>query len=418
MKIQENKITDLIPYINNPRTHTKEQINQIVASIKEFGFCNPVLIDEDLGIIAGHGRVEAAKKLELEKVPCVVLDGLSEAQKKAYVIADNKLALNAVWNEDLLSSELERLKELDFDSELLGFDIQELDGIMSYGSETTEGMTDRDDAPEPQDTPVSKMGDVWILDNHRVMCGDSANHDDVEILMNEKKINMIFSDPPYGVSYSEKNNFLNSLDKGNRNQTPIKHDNGTLDETAKLWGKVFSVWSEYFLKISCYYLTGPQGGELSMMMMMMNNNGFPVRHTLIWSKNNHVLGRCDYNYKHEPILYGWKEIHEFYGKGMFKTSIWNIDRPIKSELHPTMKPVDLIENCLLNSTLKNHLVADMFGGSGSTLIACESNRRTCYTMEIEPSYVDVIIKRWQDFTGKQATHEETGKTFNEIKCNV
>ena len=226
---------------------------------------------------------------------------------------------------------------------------------------------------------------------------------------------MIFSDPPYGVSYSDKNEFLNELDKGNRIQKEIKNDCMDLNETSDLWSKIFSVWNKFFLESSSYYLTGPQGGELSMMMMMMNDNGFPVRHTIIWSKNNHVLGRCDYNYKHEPILYGWKNKHKFYGKGDHKTSVWDIDRPHKSELHPTMKPIELIENCLLNSTLKGHKVADMFGGSGSTLIACEKTNRHCLMMELDEHYCDVIVRRWQEYTGKEATHEATGKTYQQLK---
>ena len=351
----------------------------------------------------------------MNQVPCIILEDLTEIQKKAYVIADNNIALKSGWNDELLNLEIENLKELDFDIDLLGFSDEDLDDIFEAGTNTSEGLTDPDDAPEIQETTVSIQGDIWIMGDHRLMCGDSTDEEKVIKLLDNNQIDMIFSDPPYGVSYSDKNEFLNELDKGNRIQKEIKNDCMDLNETSDLWSKVFSVWNKFFLESSSYYLTGPQGGELSMMMMMMNDNGFPVRHTIIWSKNNHVLGRCDYNYKHEPILYGWKNKHKFYGKGDHKTSVWDIDRPHKSELHPTMKPIELIENCLLNSTLKGHKVADMFGGSGSTLIACEKTNRHCLMMELDEHYCDVIVRRWQEYTGKEATHEATGKTYQQLK---
>ncbi len=414
MKIVYRKTSDLIPYVNNARTHDEEQVTQIASSIKEFGFTNPVLIDLDSGIIAGHGRVRAAQKLNLDELPCIVLKDLSEAQKKAYIIADNKLALNSGWNEDLLKIEIEELQGMDFDIDLLGFDSTELDDILSLADSDNEGLTDPDEVPETPDKAISIQGDLWLLGNHRLMCGDSTEQKSVTRLMNDKTIDMIFTDPPYGVSYSDKNKLLNSLDKGNRIQDAIKNDHMTVSDTSILWSNVFKIWSEFISDKSSYYITSPQMGELfMMMMMMMNENGIPFKHVLIWNKSQGVLGQCDYNYKHEPILYGWANTHKFYGEGEHKTSVWDISKPHKSDLHPTMKPIELIENCILNSTIKNQTVADMFGGSGSTLIACEKTNRHCFMMELSEHYCDVIIKRWQDFTGKQATLEATGQTFEE-----
>ena len=416
MNIEHRPMSDLIPYINNARIHDEQQINQVAASIKEFGFTNPVLIDTQNGIIAGHGRVLAARKLNIEQIPCIVLKDLSEAQKKAYIIADNKLALNADWDEELLKNEIERLTELDFDLDLLGFDQDELDNIFGTDQSAT-GLTDPDEAPELPEQPVNNMGDLWLLGSHRLMCGDSTEQKSVTKLMDDKTIDMIFTDPPYGVSYSDKNKLLNSLDEGNRIQDAIKNDHMTVSDTSILWSNVFKIWSGFLSVYSSYYLTSSHSGELFlMMMMMMNENGLPVKHTIIWNKNNHVLGRCDYNYKHEPILYGWSNTHKFYGEGEHKTSVWDIPKPHKSDLHPTMKPIELIENCILNSTIKNQTVADMFGGSGSTLIACEKTSRHCFMMELSDHYCDVIINRWQNFTGQQAIHETTGKPFSELKA--
>lgn len=400
---EQVKVSDLIPYVNNSRTHSDNQINQIASSIKEFGFLNPVIIDKDNGIIAGHGRVMAAEKLGINSIPSVRVEHLSEAQKKAYIIADNQLALNAGWDTEKLTLELEELIDKDFNLELLGFNDDFLDGLLNKG---VYGLTDPDHVTDVLEDTTTKPGDLWVLGDHRLLCGDSTNPQDVEKVLNGKRIDLIFSDPPYGVSYSDKNKFLNASDKGNRNQRKIENDHMSLDETGQLWRDVFSLWSEYLNDKSSYYISSPQGGELFMMMMMMNENGFPIKHNIIWNKNNHVLGRCDYNYKHEPILYGWKNSHKFWGKGDHKTSVWDIPKPQKSELHPTMKPVALVENCILNSSAPNQIVSDMFLGSGTTLIACEKNGRSCYGVELDPHYCDVIVKRWEEYTGKTAELQE------------
>ncbi len=416
MKIENIKTTELIPYINNTRTHDHEQVVNIASSIKEFGFTNPILIDQKNGVIAGHGRLLAAIKLKLEEVPCIVLSNLSEIQRKAYAIADNKIAMNSGWDEDLLKLEFEFLKENDFDTDIIGFDLEELEELFNDDCSEGEGLTDPDEVPDAEDKSVNIQGDVWVLGNHRLMCSDSTNRESVEKLLNKNTIDLIFSDPPYGVNYSDKNTFLNKADKGNRIQKNIKNDELSLEDISVLWKNTFSLWKDYFSEYSSFYISSPQGSDLfMMMMMMMMNNGFPVKHVIIWNKNNHVLGRCDYNYKHEPIIYGWLNTHKFYGKGQFKNTVWDIPKPQKSDLHPTMKPVELIENCILNSSLKGHTMADMFGGSGSTLIACEKTHRHCFMMELDEHYCDVIIKRWQEYTGQQAIHEATGQTFGSIK---
>ena len=403
-------VGDLIPYVNNARTHSDEQVAQIAASIREFGFTNPILLDGDNGVIAGHGRLLAARKLNLEEVPCIVLAGLSEAQKKAYVIADNQLALNAGWNQELLGIELKGLEDDGFDLDLLGFEPADLGDILRGDG---EGLTDPDEVPEAPEVPVTKIGDLWCLGDHRLQCGDSTDAESVEKLMGGKTIDLVFTDPPYGVSYADKNAFLNADDKGNIIQREIENDHMSMEDISRLWADVFALWAQFLSDYSSYYVASPGGELLPSMMMMMNENGFPFRHMIIWSKNNHVLGRCDYNYKHEPILYGWAKKHKFYGKGSQKFTVWNYDKPLKNDLHPTMKPVALIENAILNSSEVNQTVADMFLGSGSTLIASEKTGRICYGMELDPHYCDVIINRWQDFTGKQATNQD-GKTFDEV----
>jgi len=414
MQVEQRKIEALIPYVNNSRTHSDEQVAQIAASVREFGWTNPILVDGQNGIIAGHGRLAAARKLGLTEVPVIVLDHLSEAQKKALVIADNKLASNAGWDDEMLRLELGDLQEMGFDATIAGFTTEELDALLNV-TEGTDGLTDEDDVPEAPDEPTTRLGDVWILGKHRLMCGDSTSIDAVEKLMDGALADLVVSDPPYGVSYADKNKSLNSVNKGNRNQTPIKNDHlkdGALEDF------FLGAFSAIFIAIkpgAPFYIFAPQGGEQMMMMMMMQKASLPVRHELIWVKNNHVLGRADYHYKHEPVLYGWKEGagHPWYGERS-KFSIWNVNKPNQSKLHPTMKPVELLEIPINNSSKGQDVVLDLFGGSGSTLIACEKTARQCRMMELDPKYCDVIVKRWQEFTGKAATHAESGIPFDSM----
>lgn len=412
-EIDWRSVDDLIPYARNSRTHSKDQVAQIAASIREFGWTNPILVDGDGTIIAGHGRVMAARKLGEKEVPCIELGHLTEAQKRAYVIADNQLALNAGWDAEMLKVEIAELVDADFDLGLLGFDDAMLAGLMGV---ETEGLTDPDDVPEPPAVPVTVLGDVWVLGNHRLMCGDSTSIDDLDKLLAKQLVDLVVTDPPYGVSYADKNRSLNAISPANRIQTPIKNDHLKGNDLEDFFLGAFSAMFAAMKPGASFYVFAPQGGEqMMMMMMMMQKAGLPVRHELIWIKNNHVLGRADYHYKHEPILYGWKEGagHPWFG-GRNKFSIWNIDRPTQSKLHPTMKPVELLEIPINNSSKGSDIVLDLFGGSGSTMMACEKSGRNCRMMELDEKYCDVIITRWQDFTGQQAILDGDGRTFDDI----
>ena len=399
MQYETRKVADLIPYVNNARTHSDEQVTQLASSIKEFGFINPVIIDDHNGLIAGHGRLMAAKKLGLEEVPVLVESHLTEAQKKAYILADNKLALNAGWDADLLKVELSELKDLGFDNlDTIGFSEDEIKDILNTELEAVED----EGAGEIPEEPKTQRGDIWTLGEHRLMCGDSTSENDVKVLMQDEKADLVFTDPPYGVSYADKNRYWNSITLGKRIQVPIKNDHMSVDDTAEFIYKAFVNIHDYLAEYSSYYITAPQGGELLMMMMMMQKACIPLRHMLIWVKNHHVLGRCDYNYKHEPILYGWIDKHKFYGEGKHKFSTWEIPKPVKNDLHPTMKPIELVENALLNSSVKNNIVLDLFGGSGSTLIACEQLKRRCRMMELDEHYCDIICQRYINFKKSDA----------------
>ena len=383
-------IDDLIPYVNNSRTHSDEQVNQIAASMKEFGFTTPVLIDEDNGLIAGHGRIMAAKKLNLEQIPCVVLEGLTEAQKKAYIIADNQLPLNAGWDLDMLKLELETLKDLDFDIDLLGFDDDFLDGLME--DEPTEGLTDEDAVPEPPETPVSVLGDLWQLGNHRLMCGDSTSIDAVEKLMNGNKVELLFTDPPYNVAFNGrsgkhdviKNDDLDESDFNNFIDDVIQTIKTINPDTYYIWCN----WKFY----------GILQGELD------------YKSCIVWAKNVFGMGN-GYRHQHEFCLYNGK----IDGHIKNESDLWNIKKDT-NYVHPTQKPVELSVRAFSNHIKKKN-VLDLFGDSGSTLIGAEQTGRKAHLMELDEKYVDVIINRWQDFTGKKAVHIESGKTYEELKTD-
>ena len=398
-------VLELIPYANNSRTHSDEQINQVASSIKEFGFTNPVLIDEQGGIIAGHGRVMAAKKLGLTEVPCVELVGLTEAQKKAYVIADNQLALNSGWDLDMLKLEVDSLQEVGFDIDLLGFDEDFIDGL--FPSEEVEGLTDEDAVPEPPETPVSVLGDIWQLGDHRLMCGDSTSIDAVDKLMDGHKADMVFTDPPYGVSYTGG---IQNSEKGmtTNNREMIKNDDIDLYEDVVIMANTFSngVVFMFFADTVCYGLyRGLEGVGAEIVAL------------LVWKKKGGygALG-ASYKPNHEPCLI-WKPKGKklnFIGQST-ENRVWEIDKDGVNKLHPTQKPVEIPERAIGNH--KADIVLDFFGGSGSTLIACEKLNRKARLMELDEKYVDVIINRWQNFTGKEAVHIESGKTYAEIKQN-
>ena len=405
MEIEKVKTDVLIPYVRNARTHSDEQVTQICGSIKEFGFTNPVLIDSDKVIIAGHGRVMAAQRMGLSEVPCITLDYLTEAQKKAYIIADNQLALNAGWNEELLALEIEELNDLDFNLDLLGFD----DPLKFLPDK--EGHTDEDEVPDVPDNPVTKEGDLWVLGNHKILCGNSTSVDDVEKLLNKQKVDLLLTDPPYGVNYAEKNTFLNAFDEGNRNQKHIKNDEiENIEQFCKDFLSIIP-FSDY----NIFYIFFADS-QLHNLRPAIEDTKLYFSQYLIWNKNNHVLGRNNYMYKHEFIVYGWKNRHKFYGGK--STSVLNFDRPVKSDLHPTMKPVAILEKLIKDGSLSNQNIYDPFLGSGSTLLAAEKTTRKCFGLELEPTYCDVIIERWQNYTQEKAILESNGKTFEELKNSV
>jgi len=392
LEIEYRDQSGLIPYANNSRTHSDDQVSQVAASIREFGFTNPILIDEKGGIIAGHGRLMAAKKLGLEKVPTITLSGLSEAQKKAYVIADNKLALNAGWDTTALSAELERLQELDFNLDLTGFDAYELAQLLQ--PEQVEGLTDEDDVPAVPEEPKTVEGDVWVLGRHRLMCGDSTSIDAVEKLMDGKRADMVFTDPPYGVSY--QSNMRTKSDKFD----VLKNDDLFLDiapiiESCSV-GWVF-VWTSWKV--------------LPQWIDQMASFGYPTNQ-IIWFKGGGGIGdlKKTFSSDYETALV-WNRGAELTGKRI--GSVWKVDKDGASTyVHPTQKPVALGVEAIDKTTHNAASVLDLFGGSGSTLIACEKTSRNAYLMELDPKYCDVIIKRWQDFTGQKAIHAETGEAFD------
>ena len=417
LKVETWPIERCVAYARNPRRND-EQVERMASAIREFGFRIPIVARSDGGVVDGHLRLKAAQKLGLKEVPVALADELTEAQVKAFRILANKSANWAGWDPALLALEIEDLKELDFDLELTGFELPELDEILGAGEQAgTEGQTDPDAVPEMQEAPVTREGDVWLLGRHRLMCGDSTDAGSVALLMNGEKADMVFTDPPYGVSYTEKNEFLNRRGKAMACPTPIQNDEMPPEQMHDFWVPAFKNLHEFTNERMCYYITAPQGGDLLLLLQSVREAGFMLKHQLIWNKNNHVLGRCDYDYKHEPIVYGWKigGTHKFYGGGQFKTSVWDIPKPMQSKLHPTMKPVELIENAVLDGSDKGQTVLDLFGGSGSTLIACEKTGRVCRMMELSPRYCDVIVRRWQEFTGQEATLEEDGRTFAQVK---
>lgn len=413
LKIEYRKVSELLPYARNARTHSDAQVSQLAASIKEFGFNNPVAIDADGMILCGHGRVMAAQKLHMAEVPTVCLSHLSDTQVKAYILADNKLALNAGWDNDMLKVELEDLKDLDFDLNLTGFSDEELKDILV--EDPTEAHEDNFDG-EPPEVAKSQLGDIWTMGAHRLMCGDSTSENDVKCLMQGELADLVFTDPPYNVAVGDKNKVLNQFQPSNRITENIANDKFKTDEeiSEKLWLPAFTNMYQNSKDECSIYVTMPQGGT-HMMMMMMHKARWNVKHELIWVKNSPTfsMGRLDYDYQHEPILYGWKKSHNFYGKGKYNKSIWTIDKPKKCDLHPTMKPIELLENALLNSSVKNNIVLDLFGGSGTTLIACEQLGRKARLMELDEHYCDVIIQRFQKLTGKEAVRQD-GIKFNDL----
>jgi DNA modification methylase len=388
--IEQVTIEKLIPYAKNSRTHSDAQIAQIAASIKEFGFVNPVLIDEQDGIIAGHGRVMAARKLGIDEVPCIRLVHLTENQKRAYVIADNKLALNAGWDEEMLKLEIKDLESNDFDISLLGFDAKELENILDE-PETTEGLAEDDEVPEPPEQPITVLGDVWILGKHRLMCGDSTNINAVDKLMNGAIVDMVYTDPPYGISIV-KNNHVGGVKLAKVGiYAPVVGDENinvaieAIQVIKTLNAKIEIIWG------GNYYANALENSSCWIVWDKDNTGNFADAE-LAWTNQKTAV-----------------RIFKHMWNGMIKASEHGQKR-----IHPTQKPVKLAEWCFEQYGTDAKTVLDLFCGSGSTLLACESSGKTGFMMELSPNYCDVIIKRWQEFTGKKAVHEASGKTYNEM----
>ena len=495
LKVEYKNIKELIPYCNNSRTHSDEQVLQIASSIKEFGFTNPVLIDGQGGIIAGHGRIMAAQKLKIDEVPTITLSDLSEAQKKAYIIADNKLALNSGWDDELLKIELEQLKELDFDLGLIGFSDDELALLM--GGETTEGLVDEDQVPELVDDPVTVLGDVWLLGNHRLMCGDSTSIDAVERLMDGEKAQLLHADPPYGMG-KEKDGVENDnlyADKLDAFQMdwwagfrPFIENNGSV----YIWGNAPDLWRLWYkggladsermtfrnqivwkkdaaqgmssdahrmfptsTEHSHFFMLGEQGfnnnadnywdgwdSVVNYLREEKEKTGWGIAKFKRLAGHSETSGchwfdKSQWSFPTKAVYDTWQKEakgeafkreydelkREFYSTRAYfdnthdnMTDVWVFGRVTGEERHghATPKPVEMMERVMKSSLPKGGLCVEPFGGSGSTLMGAEKTGRRCYTMEITPAYCDVIIKRWQDFTGKQATLESNGKTYNEL----
>jgi site-specific DNA-methyltransferase (adenine-specific) len=388
MKITQKKVDSLIPYVKNSRTHSDAQVAQIAASIKEFGWTNPILVDGDNGIIAGHGRLMAARKLGYKEVPTIELADLTETQKRAYIIADNRLALNAGWDNEMLTIELNDLLADGFALELLGFDPKELNALLE--PEVVQGLTDEDAVPDVPEEPKTKLGDIYQLGNHRLMCGDSTSVEAVVELTGGAGVDMLLTDPPYNVAYEGGTGLTIQNDDMEDSQfRQFLRDAFVTADTVMKKGAVFYIWHA---DLEGYNFRGA-----------CQDAGWTVRQCLIWKKSSLVMGRQDYHWKHEPCLYGWKDgAGHLWAADRKQTTILEFEKPHRNGEHPTMKPVALFEYQMLNNTKGGDMVLDLFGGSGTTMLAAEKHGRHAYLMELDPKYCDVIVKRWEDFTGKTA----------------
>jgi len=392
MKIEIVDINTIKPYENNPRKLKDSAIEKVAKSIKEFGFRQPIVVDKEKIIVVGHTRYRASKKLGLTTVPITIADNLTPEQINAYRIADNRTNEEAEWDIELLKSELKDLQLKDFDLDLTAFDEDQLNNFLF---EVKEGLTDEDAVPETPEEPITKLGDIWKLGKHKLICGDSTKLDTYEKLCGETKVDLYLTDPPYNVSYVGKT----------KEKLTIQNDKQTDDEFIQFLSQAF-VSADSVLKMGgAFYIWHSDSEGLNFRLACIEAK-WKLRQTLIWSKNSMVMGRQDYHWQHEPCLYGWKEgsSHSWYSDRK-QTTIIKYDRPTKSKLHPTMKPVGLMEYLVKNSSKQEDIILDSFLGSGSTLIACEKQSRICYGVELDPKYCDVIVKRWEQFTGKKAELE-------------
>lgn len=411
IQIERIGVEALIPYARNSRTHSDAQVAQIAASIREFGFTNPVLVDEANGIIAGHGRVLAARKLKMADVPAIRLSHLTEAQKRAYVIADNKLALNAGWDIELLRLEINDLRGLEFDVALTGFSTEELDALMAAPG--TEGLTDPDAIPEAPERPIAVPGDVWLLGRHRLVCGDCTDPLAVEKALNGVKPHLMVTDPPYGVEYDAewRNQALagkpradGKIGGGGRAVGKVKNDDKA--DWREAWalfpGDVAYVWHA--------------GNMAHVVAESLMASDLGIRAQIIWAKSQFVIGRGDYHPQHEPCWYAVRKGRKgHYDGGRKQSTLWQIDKPRKSETgHSTQKPVECMKRPIENNSSPGQAVYEPFSGSGTTIIAAEMTGRACHAIELNAAYVDVAVKRWQEFTGQVATLEGDGRSFADM----
>ena len=389
MKFPPHKIVplaDLIPYANNARTHSPAQVSKIAASIKEFGFTNPILIDANNGIIAGHGRVLASQKLKLAMVPVIELGHLTDAQRRAYILADNRMALDAGWDADLLKLELLSLKDEGFDLELTGFGLDEIGELLNDG---TEGLTDPDDVPEVPAVPVSVLGDVWILGRHRLVCGSSTEADTVSKALNGVTPHLMVTDPPYGVEYD-----ASWREKAGLNITSAATGKVLNDDKAD-WSEA---WALFPGDVAYIWHAGLFAGVVADSLI---KNGLLLRSQIIWAKSQMVMSRGDYHWQHEPCWYAVRKGKPgHYDGGRKQTTLWQIDKPKKSETgHSTQKPIECMKRPIENNSSAGQAVYEPFSGSGTTIIAAEMTGRACHAIELNPAYIDVAVKRWQEFTG-------------------
>ena len=378
----------LIPYVNTARTHSQEQVNKLRGSLREFGFINPVIIDSDFNVIAGHGRLMAAKEEGIEEVPCVLVDYLTEAQKKAYILADNRYAQDAGWDEELLRLEIEALEGMDFDVSLTGFDDQEIADLFADGESTGAEDDDFDLSDALEKAAFVERGDVWQVGRHRLMCGDATSPEDVATLMGGKKANLIITDPPYNVAFESSDGLS------------IKNDKMENDKFYEFLLAAFKNMAEHLEKGGSAYVFHADTEGLNFRKAFIDA-GFHLSGCCIWVKNSLVLGRSDYQWQHEPVLYGFLQNGKHYwskNAGRSQTTIWNFDKPKKNKNHPTSKPLDLLAYPIGNSSQENAIVIDTFGGSGSTLMTCEQTNRICHTMELDEKYASVILRRYVEDT--------------------
>jgi DNA modification methylase len=388
-RVSEMNLVDidkLIPYVNNARTHSKEQINKLRASIREFGFINPVIIDRDYNVIAGHGRIMASKEEGIDKVPCVFVDYLTDAQKKAYILADNRMALDADWDEELLKVEIESLQGADFDLNLTGFDEAELMDIFGDDNQSRAKDDDFDLTAALEKASFVEKCDVWTVGRHRLMCGDATSSEDVSTLMGNTKANLILTDPPYGVSFKSSSGLT------------IQNDSMKNEEFYNFLLASFKCMAEHLENGGSAYVFHADTEGLNFRKAFIDA-GFHLAGCCIWVKDSLVLGRSDYQWQHEPVLYGFMQNgkHKWYSDRK-QTTIWNFDKPKRNANHPTSKPLDLLSYPIGNSTQENGVVIDTFGGSGSTMMACEQMNRICYMMELDEKYASVILRRYVENT--------------------